>query len=131
MHAALSDALAIVLRDVSRTGALLPRVEDVQWSDVPGQGTAMLIGPGGDSTGVFVMLDESAANQVAGLADQVQDWEVEALASSGRSASWPGCPQHRGSHPLKAVVLSGAAVWVCPESRDRISAIGELPGTSA
>lgn len=45
MDSALSEALAPVLRDLENSGALLPDVRDRQWSDVPGQMTAMLYGP--------------------------------------------------------------------------------------
>jgi len=39
---ALSQALAPVLRDLQNSGGPRPEVRDEQWSDFPGQVTAML-----------------------------------------------------------------------------------------
>jgi hypothetical protein len=36
-----------------------------------------------------VTLAQPAAERVAALADQVQEWEVEELAAAGRPATWP------------------------------------------
>jgi hypothetical protein len=45
------------------------------------------------------------------------EWAVEALWHAGRSATWPGCPQHPDSHPLMAAVRERRAVWICPRTR--------------
>jgi hypothetical protein len=76
-----------------------------------------------------VALAQSAAERVAGLAEQVQEWEVEALAGAGRPATWPECPAHPASHPLEpAVSADGAATWRCPRSGLAVGAIGALGG---
>lgn len=54
MDVALSEALAPVLRDLGNSGSLVPDVRDRQWSDVPGQVTAVLHGPDGTAQGVSV-----------------------------------------------------------------------------
>lgn len=67
-----------------------------------------------------------APDRLAILADQVQDWAVEALWSEGAAAVWPHCPEHPNSHPLKATVVAEAAVWACPKSGTLVAKIGEL-----
>jgi hypothetical protein len=68
-------------------------VGDNQWSDFPGQVMAMLHDVDGTAQGVFAMAAESLAERMASVADQVQEWAVEALCRAGRSASWPECPE--------------------------------------
>ena len=65
------------------------------------------------------------AEQVARLADQVQEWEIEELAAVGRSATWPECPDHPNSHPLQPGLSDqDTAVWRCPRSGRVISEVG-------
>jgi hypothetical protein len=65
--------------------------------------------------------------EAAQLAEQVQEWEVEQLCWAGRSATWPECPEHPGSHPLEPVAAgAGIAVWRCPRSQRVAGAIGGL-----
>jgi hypothetical protein len=88
---ALSEALAPVLHDLGTCGVPLPEIRDSQWSDFPEQVTAMLEDVDGTAQGVFAMAGESLPERMASVADQVQDWAVEALWRAGRSASWPEC----------------------------------------
>jgi hypothetical protein len=79
--------------------------------------------------GVWFDRAESAAEQVARLADQVQEWEVEELAAQGRPATWPQCPEHPSSHPLTPEVgPDETAVWRCPRSQRVAGRIGQLGG---
>jgi hypothetical protein len=126
----LDAAMAPVLRDLRAADALVPEVRyEAQEDRGPGYVCAV-IGPAGwtlGSLGVWVAAGSSAAEQVAGLAEQVQEWEVEALADAGRPATWPECPEHPASHPLEPVVSAdGGASWRCPRSGLAICAIGEL-----
>jgi hypothetical protein len=57
---------------------------------------------------------EPLAQRIASVADQIQEWAVEARWHAGRPATWPGCPLHPDSHPLMAAVREGRAVWICP-----------------
>ncbi len=129
MDSALAEALTPVLRDLETTGSVRPLIRDEQWSDYPGQVTAMLGSPDGTGQGVSAMAGEPWAERVAAVADQVQDWVVEELCSLGRPTNWPPCPAHPQSHPLSAVVRDGRAVWACPRTDQVISGIGQLtPG---
>jgi hypothetical protein len=84
-------------------------------------------GPSVGSLGVWVTLTRPAAERVAALAEQIQEWEVEELAAAGRPATWPECPEHPAAHPLAPVVSAdGAATWRCPRSGQAAGAIGEL-----
>ncbi len=124
---ALESALEIVLSDLSPT--LNPTVEDSEWSNFPGQVTALLLDAEGKSggSGVYVMTDQPRIEQIVSLADQVQEWAVEALWSRGLGAVWPECRLHPDSHPLHARVSDkGRAVWVCPTQNQVIAEVGSL-----
>ena len=132
MDTALADALAPVLRDLRTSGSVLPAVRDQQWGGIEGQATAYLYSPDGSGQGVSVMTGEPAPQQIASVADQVQEWAVEELCSVGRSTNWPLCPEHPSSHPLSPVVQGGQAVWACPATGRQVSEIGHLgPGPGA
>lgn len=122
----LTEALAPVLRDLESSGGPRPEVRDEKWSDFEGQLTAMLWRPH-SGQGVSVMAGEPRAEQIAAVADQVQEWVVEALWQDGRPATWPECPEHPDSHPLAARWEDGQAVWACPRTGDQVSRIGDLP----
>jgi hypothetical protein len=123
---ALAEALAPVLRDLETSGSVIPEVRDDQWSGVEGQATAMLHSPDGSGQGVSVMTGESPVQQIASVADQVQEWTVEELCSAGRPTNWPQCPKHPSTHPLAAVVRAGRAVWTCPATGRPVCEIGQL-----
>jgi hypothetical protein len=122
----LAEALAPALRDLQTSGSVLPEVRDQQWDGIEGQATAYLYSPDGSGQGVFVMTGEPRSQQIASVADQVQEWAVEELCSVGRPANWPPCPRHPSSHPLSAVVQGGQAVWTCPATGREVSEIGRL-----
>ena len=125
MDAELETALAPVLADLARTTALTPRFEDVEWPVEGAVGTMVFLrGAGG--AGVSIIKSADRTGQVVSVADQVQDWAVEALSGFGRSPIWPECPEHPNSHPLRPIERNEAAFWVCPVSRDEISAIGSF-----
>jgi hypothetical protein len=67
--------------------------------------------------------------QIAWVADQVQEWAVEELWTAGQPTNWPPCPEHPGTHPLAPAVHGGAAEWMCPKSERVVSEIGRLPGS--
>jgi hypothetical protein len=88
-----------VLRDLDSSGSLIPDIRDEQWSDIEAQLTVMLCGPDGSGQGVSAMAAEPSPQDI--VADQVQEWAVEALWSIGQTATWPECPAHPNSHPLQ------------------------------
>jgi hypothetical protein len=114
----LHDDLAPVLNDIRATGAIVPEIREEEHKDL-GQDmvSAWLQGPDGvTGMGLRVNMALPAADRLADVADQFQEWEVEELAAAGRSATWPECPEHPKSHPLSPQVRDGAAVWSCPRN---------------
>jgi hypothetical protein len=129
-HEELRASLDPVLRDLRAAGAIVPTVrEQARDDDNNNSVIAYLVGVG--TMGAWLRLGYSAAQRLADLADQVQEWEVEELAAQGRPATWPECPQHPRSHPLAAEERDGEAVWCCPKSGAIICRIGALPGDAA
>ena len=126
MHPELSAALAPILADLAVPSGIEATVDEQQWQDYPDSASCSLSGPGGSGTGVWICLGEPFATQVATLADQVQDWAVEALWQVGRSASWPACPYHPDAHPLAVRQVQGQALWLCPVEEREVSAVGSL-----
>jgi len=123
---ALSEALAPVLHDLGSCSAPVPDVRDNQWSDAPGQVTAMMHDVDGTAQGVFAMAAEPLPQRIASVADQVQEWAIEALWRAGRPTTWPECPEHPNSHPLAPAVQQDRAVWICPKTRHLVSDVGRL-----
>ena len=123
----LTAALAPVLRDLDGPDGTRLRVGESDWADdVPGSAGMMLWDSGGSGTGIRVELGRPLADQIAFVADQVQEQAVEALWREGRPTNWPACPQHPATHPAAAVARDGRAYWICPVSRETISRIGGL-----
>lgn len=126
MDIALSEALTPVLDDLGNSGAPVPDVRDQQWASFPRQVSAMLHDSDGTAQGVSAMADESLFQRIASVADQVQEWAVEALWRAGRPATWPECPEHPHSHPLAATVRDDRAVWICPKTGHLVTKVGQL-----
>lgn len=126
MDPLLEQVLNVVLRDLESSGAILPDIRDEQWSDEDERLTAMLYGPDGSGQGVFLNVFEPVPESIASLADQVQEWAVEALWTAGLSATWPECPSHPNSHPLSATVRDDVAIWICPKTGVTVGAVGKL-----
>lgn len=79
MHPELRAAPAPILADLAAPSGIEPRVEEQEWQDHPNSASCSLVGPGGSSTGVWISLGQPLVAQVVMLADQVQEWAVEAL----------------------------------------------------
>jgi hypothetical protein len=126
MHPQLQRALDVVLRDLRATKAPVPRLTDEQWSGDPGTGTAMLWSEDGSAAGVFVLVDEPAADQLTRVADTVHDWVLDELRGTS-ATNWPPCPRHPGTHPLEvATGTNGEPSWTCPRDGTPVCRIGEL-----
>lgn len=122
-----------VLADLRAAGAIVPEVRYEAWEDDPRYVFAFIGLPGLTAGGQGVRAERSGwpGLRLAELAEQVQEWEVEALAAAGRPATWPECPDHPRSHPLEPSAESAErAVWRCPRSQRAVCAIGELGGPS-
>ncbi len=128
----IRKAIAPVLRDLQVSGAIVPDVRDEAHADEGRDGRegvhAWIKVDGSSGWDVWTPTEESSpAEQVWWLADQVQEWEIDELWRAGRSATWPECPEHPGSHPLEPDIDgAGTAVWRCPRSERAICAIGAL-----
>lgn len=123
-----TQALDIVLHDLRAEGAVLPLV-----SVADGYGL-MLHEPDGSGHGVRWPESGSAADRLASLADQVQEWAVEALWSAGVPAVWPHCPRHPDSHPLRATVATaevGASAAAAAADVDGAAAAGAAAAADA
>jgi hypothetical protein len=123
---ALAELLDTVLADVRDAAGPRPRVEYESRSDTTGQIKAMLYDCDGTGSGVSVMPGRPRAEQLAGVADQVQEWCIEARWSRGLSTNWPPCPHHPTGHPLAARVSGNRAVWVCAVDALEVADVGRL-----
>ena len=130
--------LAPILRDLAAGHVAAPRLAPHPphaADDEPGPDVLMLYAPDGSGCGLSLLPDTPFAEQLARVADQVQEWAVEVLWTAGESAVWPHCPEHPDAHPLQARVQQwtdgarheDAAVWACPRTGHAVCAIGELP----
>ena len=126
MDEELAAALDVVLGDMRATCAVRPAVAVEADFMGLGEDVVMIYAPDGSGQGVSVLEGRSPADQLADLADQVQGWAVEELCAAGKPATWPECPTHPDSHPLRAEVIKGVAVWSCPRTRRVIAPVGEL-----
>ena len=128
-----THALETVLRDLRAQCAVQPDIRED--GDEPNR--VMLYAPDGSGQGVYAEPDGRPAMLLAHVADQVQEWAVEALWGKGEPAVWPECPTHPDTHPLAATVEEGEdreegdAVWVCPLTGNTAARIGELPASES
>jgi|HubBroStandDraft_6_1064221.scaffolds.fasta_scaffold1268464_1 hypothetical protein len=118
MEKPLRDALDVLLPELQRTSGLRPLIEERD-------GWVMLLNQDGCGQGVRLR-GVNEPDELAQLADQVQEWAVEELWNQGRSATWPECPFHPNSHPLESAVVAGVASWRCPKTAERVAPIGVL-----
>jgi len=128
-RAVLWRAAAPLLADLAASGMPLPDIRDEaheerQLSSVSG----WVQEPDGVcGQGISVMLDIQPEQQVAQLAEQIQEWATDWQYDPGRPHHWPACPQHPDApHQLTAEVRDDRAVWTCWQSTQVICPIGEL-----
>jgi hypothetical protein len=129
----LAAVLAPILRDLAAGHVPEPRIGNPDIDPQFFSPGVMIFAPGGSGQGIRLLEDAPRPEQLAHLADQVQEWAVEALWAEGASAVWPQCPDHPDSHPLRPHVTdeytpAATAVWCCPKSGQVVAPIGELPG---
>jgi hypothetical protein len=136
MDPRLARALAPVLRDLEATCDVTLELSD-DWPEPPVDSplfrpwhrspelSVMVHEPSGSSTGISIE-GGSLPEQIAALADQLQDVAVETLWRAGLPASWPACPTHPRTHPLEAHVTLARAAWRCPRTFAVVADIGDL-----
>ncbi len=116
------------LTDLVDTCPVPASVQDEPWSD---DGPSfLLLAPDSTGQGVWTDLSLPEPERLVHVAEQLQEWAVEALWASGSAEVWPVCPEHPDRHPLRPMVLAGRAVWACPGlqwgDEHAVAAIGEL-----
>jgi hypothetical protein len=124
--AILFDCLTPLLDDLAHSGAVLPTVETKSDRLNRQEIGAFLRNDDQSGREIFVELSLPYPERLAALAEQVQEWEIEALWAAARPATWPACPQHPNTHPLEPVAPADHACWRCPASGQEVSAIGRL-----
>ena len=120
MRPELESALEPVLRDVS-SDAVAFEIRDEDWADDENAPSALIYATDQTGTGIYISVWDSTAEQVASLAEQVQDHVIE-----DTQTAWPDCPRHPASHPLTAAVDGERAVWICPRTQVVVAEIGQL-----
>ncbi len=122
----LWEAVAPLLRDMEATGQALP---DIQAEAHAGPGVGVVCdwirGPGGTGRQITVLSPGQRGDQLADLAEQLQDWATDAEADP-QQPRWPDCPAHPGAHRLEPEALGENAVWYCPQTSRVIAEIGAL-----
>ena len=88
---------------------------------------ASLQSTSGEDVTIGLSSADDPARQLVDVTSQVQDWIVEELWSQRQASTWPECPEHPQSHPLKPTLKGGVAVWTCPVSGSVVAEIGSLP----
>jgi hypothetical protein len=124
----IDELLDVVMSDLRVAGLDGWRIQPSDWQDWEPSESALLRAPDGSAMGVWIDLSADAAQQLAELADQVQEWAVEELGAQRRPTNWPQCPAHPDNHPMQARVRKGNAVWACPSRGGAVILIGQLSG---
>jgi len=83
----------------------------------------------GSETRVTFLGTGRPPQDIADLAERMQDIATDALWFEGASTVWPECPEHPASHALRPTVEAERPVWRCPLTRELIAEIGSLAAT--
>lgn len=130
--AVLRQAAAPLLADLAASGLGLPDIRDEAHEEREAAVCGWIQGRGRTGEGIWVLLDSSPAEQVAQLAEQVQNRAADQLNDAGRPPEWPGCPQHPSPpHRLDPQLRDSRASWVCWQTGQVIWPVGELVMPSA
>ena len=121
----MRQALVPVLRDLEGAGIAAPRIEADGWTGDADQPSVMLWSPTGSGMGVQVSRQARPAEQVASVADQVQEFVIAELWSRAPT-NVPPCPRQPSTHPLRAPARDDAAAWVCPVDDFVVALVGAL-----
>jgi hypothetical protein len=127
-RAVLGRAIAPLLADLAASGMSLPDIREEAHEERQAPSVCGWIQRlDGTGEGISVLADTSPAEQVAELAEQVQNWAADQMHDAGRTPEWPACPQHPSTpHRLDPEVRDGRAVWTCRQTGQVIWPIGDL-----
>lgn len=129
--AILREAVAPLLCDMEATGQSRPDIRAEAHADRGAGIVCAWIGdPGGTGRSISVLASAQRGDQLADLAEQLQDWARGTQASPHRP-EWPDCPAHPGCHRLEPCALGETAGWECPQANRVIAEIGALGRTMA
>jgi hypothetical protein len=132
-HPCVKRILPPILHDLAATCAVPFEIRDVR---VERRAMALevsfaVFAPIGSETRVTFLGAGEPPQDIADLADKMRDVATDALWFEGLANVWPECPEHPGSHALRATVAAERPVWRCPLTREVIAEIGSLPGRMA
>lgn len=122
----LLENLIPLLRDLEVTNGILPDIEDRSWDGDPDVASAFIGKMDAGYQGIRVQLSASKGERLTDLAQQVQEWEIDALHATSSNVTWPHCPLHPNRHPLSPESRDGLASWCCPVTGDAFCGIGAL-----
>jgi hypothetical protein len=130
-HPWVQRILPPILRDLAATCAVSFEVRDVRCERrAMATEVSFTVSPAlGSETRVTFLGTGDPSQDIADLADKVQDVATDALWFEGLPKVWPECPEHQDSHALRPTVALKRPVWRCPLTREVIAEIGSLDGT--
>lgn len=121
----IPGAVWIVLRDLPLD--VRPTIGQISMFDYDDSSTLVELVSGKDTWVIQVDARLALAEQVVAVAGRVQD-EIQSDPAL-RGSTWPGCPAHGGSHPLRPD-LRNEAWWICPVDGGAIWKVGSIGVTS-
>jgi hypothetical protein len=111
-----------VIRDLATTG-LDVTLNDAGWDAVSSDSFMLWLPPGG---GRGIQWDEGSDRpwDLVSAMDIIQDEVIEARLERGMGV-WPVCTRHEHV-PVPSISDDNRAVWMCPNTRTIVAAIGQL-----
>jgi hypothetical protein len=117
-----------ILHDLAATCAVKFEIRDIRCEirAMAFEASFAVCAPLESETRVTFLGTGKPPQDVADRADKMQDIATDALWFEGFSKVWPECPEHPGSHALRATLTAERPVWRCPLTREVIAEIGGL-----
>jgi hypothetical protein len=117
----LDRGLQPVMRELGRFHPDLLRVEPAPFG-------VWLKDSAGSGCGIaYRSVSDDVAWTTYWVADTVQDAAIDALWGERKIPTWPECPDHPNTHPLKPELVDDTrAVWMCPTNLRVVCDVGRL-----
>lgn len=123
---AVEDLRDVLLLQASKRDKALIRERSTSYRESRGKLIPCILRQGSATIGViFVTSASSEEDMTATLADEVQ----EIIVGSRFGGAWPECVRH--PHQMLAHVQHDRAVWICPDTDEKICDIGEYSAAVA